>query len=184
MILITVGSTAVYFVLAFLLSAFVGRFKLKRWRLDSREVEFASLWRRFLANYIDMAILMAPFAVSLYLLFRKDAFFDNPFRFFALTLLSVLSMLAIGFLYFSLLEGTWGTTIGKKVCGIVVLKDNFTKCTLSRGFLRNLLRIVDFFFYYGVGLVTAVATMKWQRLGDIVAETVVVRDYQAPETIP
>jgi uncharacterized RDD family membrane protein YckC len=183
-ILITAASTAVYFLLAFLLSAFVGRFKLKRWRADSREVEFASLWRRFLANYIDTAILMAPFATPLYLLFRNDAFFDSPFRFFALTLLSMLSMLVIGFLYFSLLEGTWGKTIGKKICGIAVLKDNFTICTLSKGFLRNLLRIVDFFFYYWVGLVTAVATMKWQRLGDIVAETVVVRDRRAAETIP
>jgi uncharacterized RDD family membrane protein YckC len=176
MILITVASTAVYFFLAFVLSFFIGRFKLKKWRMGSIEYEFASLWRRFLANYIDTAILMAPFAVPLYLLFRNDAFFDNPFRFFALAFLAMLSMLVVGFLYFSLLEGIWGKTVGKKICGIVVLKDNFTKCTLSKGFLRNLLRIVDFFFYYWVGLVTAVATMKWQRLGDIVAETVVVRD--------
>jgi hypothetical protein len=61
-VLITVASTAVYFLLAFLFSLFVGRFKLKRWRVDSKEYEFASLWRRFLANYIDTAILMAPFA--------------------------------------------------------------------------------------------------------------------------
>ena len=184
MILITVASTAVYLLLAFLLSYFIGRFKLKRWRVDSKEYEFASLWRRYLANYIDTAILTAPFAAPLYLLFKNDAFFDNPFRFFALAFLSMLSMLVVGFLYFSLLEGIWGKTIGKKICGIVVLKDNFTKCTLSKGFLRNLLRIVDFFFYYGVGLVTAVATMKWQRLGDIVAETVVVRDHRAPENLP
>jgi len=174
-VLIIVASTAVYFLLAFLLSHFIGRFKLKRWRVGSREYELASLWRRFLANYIDTAILMAPFAAPLYLLFKNDVFFDNPFRFFAITLLSMLSMLVVGFLYFSLLEGIWGKTLGKKICGIVVLNDNFTKSTLSKGLLRNLLRVVDLFFYYGVGLVTAVATMKWQRLGDIVAETVVVR---------
>jgi uncharacterized RDD family membrane protein YckC len=127
---------------------------------------------------------MAPFAAPVYLLFTNDAFFDNPFRFFALALLSMLSMLVVGCFYFSLLEGIWGKTIGKKICGIVVLKDTFTKCTLSKGFLRNLLRIVDFFFYYGVGLVSAVATMKWQRLGDIVAETVVVRDHRASKSLP
>jgi uncharacterized RDD family membrane protein YckC len=82
------------------------------------------------------------------------------------------------------LEGIWGKTIGKKICGIVVLNDNFTKCTISKGLLRNLLRIVDFFFYYLVGVVSMVGTMKWQRLGDIVAETVVVRDHQASETLP
>ena len=89
----------------------------------------------------------------------------------------------VGYFYYSLLEGIWGKTIGKRICGIVVLKDNFTKCTISKGLLRNLLRIVDFLFYYGVGLVSAVATTKWQRLGDIVAETVVVRDRRASETI-
>jgi uncharacterized RDD family membrane protein YckC len=70
------------------------------------------------------------------------------------------------------------------ICGTVVLKENFTKCTLSNGLLRNLLRIVDFFFYYGVGLVSTVATMKWQRLGDIVAETVAVRDHRASGSLP
>jgi len=182
-VLIIVLPAAICLLLAFLLSLFIGRFKLKRWRMDSREYEFASLWRRFLANCIDTAILMAPFAAPIYLLFKNDAFFDNPFRFFSLAFLSMLSMLVVGFLYFSILEGIWGKTIGKKICGIVVLKDNFTKCVLSKGFLRNLLRIVDFFFYYWVGLVTAVATMKWQRLGDIVAETVVVRDRRASENL-
>ena len=38
------------------------------------------------------------------------------------------------------------------------------------------MRIVDLFFYYWVGFVSIVATMKWQRLGDIVAGTVVVSD--------
>ncbi len=183
-VLVAVSSTAVYLLLAFLLSFFIGRFKLKRWRMDSREYEFASLWRRFLANYIDTAILMVPFAAPAYLLFKDDAFFDNPFRLFALILFSTLVMTLVGYFYYSLLEGIWGKTIGKKICGIVVLKDNFTKCTLSKGLLRNLLRVVDFLFYYGVGLITAVATMKWQRLGDIVAETVVVRDRRASETIP
>ncbi len=183
-VLVTASSSAVYFLFAFLLSFFIGRYKLKKWRIDSKEYEFASLWRRFLANYIDTAILMLPFAVPAYLLFKIDAFFDNPFRLFALALLSMLAMIIVGYFYYSLLEGIWGKTLGKKICGIVVLKDNFTKCTLSKGLLRNLLRIVDFLFYYGVGLVTAVATMKWQRLGDIVAETVVVRDHRASRTLP
>ncbi len=181
-VLITVLSSAVYFLFAFLLSFFIGRYKLKNWRIDSKVYEFASLWRRFLANYIDSVILMVPFAAPAYLLFQVDTFFDNPFRLFALTLLSMVGMILVGYFYYSLLEGIWGKTIGKKICGVIVLKDNFTKCTLSKGFLRNLLRIVDFLFYYGVGLVTAVATMKWQRLGDIVAETVVVRDRRVPQT--
>jgi uncharacterized RDD family membrane protein YckC len=182
LILITISSAAIYFLLVFLLSFFIGKFKLKRWRIDSKEYEFASLWRRFLANYVDTLILMAPFAAPVYFLFKQDTFFDNPFRFFALILFSMLSMILVSYFYYSLLEGIWGKTIGKKICGIVVLKDNFTKCTISKGLLRNLLRIVDFFFYYLVGVVSVAGTMKWQRLGDIVAETIVVRDHRVSRT--
>ena len=56
-VLITILPAAIYFLLAFLLSFFIGKFKMKRWRIDSKEYEFASLWRRFLANYIDTLIL-------------------------------------------------------------------------------------------------------------------------------
>jgi uncharacterized RDD family membrane protein YckC len=41
---------------------------------------------------------------------------------------------------------------------------------------------VDFFFYYLVGVVSMAGTMKWQRLGDIVAETIVVRDHRVSQT--
>ena len=81
-----------------------------------------------------------------------------------------------GYLYHSLLEGLFGQTLGKKLCGIRVLKADFTPCGLSAGFLRNLLRIVDAFFYYLVAAISLAGTFKWQRLGDLVAETVVVRD--------
>jgi uncharacterized RDD family membrane protein YckC len=153
--------------------------------MDSRVYEFASLWRRFLADYIDTFITMAPFAIPVYFLFNEDTFFENPFKFIGLILYSVLAMMLVGYFYRSLLEGIWGKTIGKKICGIVVLKDDFMKCNISKGLLRNLMRIVDiFFFYYWVGLVSIVGTIKWQRLGDIVAGTVVVRDHTKPITKP
>jgi len=174
--LIAISSTAIYFLLAFLLSLFVGRYKLKRWKTVLKEYEFASLWRRFLADWVDTFITTAPFAVPIYFLFREDSFFDNPFRFLALILFSMSVMLLVCYFYRSLLEGIWGKTIGKKICGIVVLTEDFTKCSIPKGLLRNLLRIVDLFFYYWVAVVSVVATMKWQRLGDIVAGTVVVRD--------
>ncbi len=181
-VLISIASQAIFFLLAFLLSFFIGKFKLKTWRMDSRDYEFASLWRRFLADYIDTLITSAPFIVPVYLLLKEETFLDNPFQFFGLILYSMLAMLLVGFFYRSLLEGIWGKTIGKKIGRIIVLKDDFTKCNISKGLLRNLMRIVDvFFFYYLVGVVSIVGTMKWQRLGDIVAETVVVRDKRFKE---
>ena len=182
MAFITISSTAICFLLAFLLSLFIGKFKLKRWRIELREYEFASLWRRFLADCIDTVITMAPLALPVYFLFKEDTFFDNPFQSFALIFSSILTMMLVGYIYHSLLEGIWGKTIGKKICGIIVLGDDFTKCNIPKGLLRNLMRIVDLFFYYWVAVVSIVATMKWQRLGDIVAGTVVVRDRRVSRT--
>ena len=107
---------------------------------------------------------------------KDDFISENPFKFFGLIFFSMAVMVLGNFLYHSLLEGLWGKTIGKKICGIVVLKDDFTQCTLGSGFLRNLMRIVDSFFYYLVAVVAVAGTMKWQRLGDLVAGTIVVRD--------
>jgi uncharacterized RDD family membrane protein YckC len=174
--LLAISSTAIYFLLAYLLSFFIGKFKLKTWRMELREYEFASLWRRLLADCIDTFITMAPFALPIYSLFKEDTFLDNPFRLFSLIAFSMLMMMLVCYFYRSLSEGIWGKTIGKKICGIIVLKDDFTRCNIPKGLLRNLLRIIDLFFYYWVAVVSIVGTMKWQRLGDIVAGTVVVRD--------
>ena len=41
--------------------------------------------------------------------------------------------------------------------------------------LRNLLRVVDGFFFYLVGFITAIATTDNQRVGDLAASTQVVK---------
>jgi uncharacterized RDD family membrane protein YckC len=166
----------IFFVFIFLLSLLIRKFKLKTWRMNAREYEFASLFRRTLAMTIDFLLITIPAVAPLYFVLRDGLLFENPFQYIGLAAYSMTVMLLGSFLYHSLLEGLWGKTIGKKICGIVVLKDDFSKCTIGRGFLRNVMRIVDGFFYYLVAVVAMAGTMKWQRLGDIVAGTVVVRD--------
>ena len=173
---VSLVSNIIFFLFVFLLSFLIRKYKLKTWRIDTREYEFASLFRRFLAKSIDFFLIMIPACIPLYFVLKEDLFFETPFKFIGLFFYSF-GMMVLGiFLYHSLLEGTWGKTIGKKICGIVVLNEDFTKCTIGRGFLRNLMRIVDNFFYYLVGVVAMAGTMRWQRLGDLVAGTVVVKD--------
>ena len=166
----------IFFVFIFLLSLVIRKFKLKTWRIEAREFEFASLFRRTLAKSIDFLLVTIPAVAPIYFVLSDDPFFENPFQYIGLAVYSMTVMLLGSFLYHSLLEGLWGKTLGKKMCGIVVLKDDFSKCTIGRGFLRNVMRIVDSFFYYLVAVVAMAGTMKWQRLGDIVAGTIVVRD--------
>ncbi len=149
---------------------------MRTWRVDSKEIEFASLFRRFIAKSLDSIIIMIPAFIPLYLGLRDDLFLENPFKLVSLIFYILGAMLLSSLLYHSLMEGIWGKTIGKKICGIIVLKEDFKKCSLGMGFLRNIMRIVDSFFYYLVGIIAITGTLKWQRLGDLVAGTVVVKD--------
>ena len=97
--------------------------------------------------------------------------------------------LLIGFilplLYFFLLEGLWdGYTVGKKVMGIKVVKEDGSPCTLGASVIRNLLRIIDSFFYYAVGFIFMASSDRRQRLGDRVAGTVVVTDTPRTQGAP
>jgi uncharacterized RDD family membrane protein YckC len=82
--------------------------------------------------------------------------------------------------YFILFE--WllnGQTPGKRVLHIRVIKHGGYALRFLDTLLRNLLRVVDFLpLFYGVGLTSILLTRESQRLGDLVAGTLVV--YQEP----
>jgi uncharacterized RDD family membrane protein YckC len=82
--------------------------------------------------------------------------------------------------YFILLE--WllnGQTAGKRLLHIRVIKQGGYSLRFFDTLLRNLLRVVDFLpLFYGVGLTSLLLTRDSQRLGDLVAGTLVV--YQEP----
>lgn len=175
-VVLLILSSLVFLFFIYLLSVFIRKFKLKAWQVNSTEYEFASLFRRFIAKVIDTIIIIIPPAIVIvWFLFSQD-FWTNPFKLCAIGIFAFIYLILGNFLYHSLLEGIYGKTPGKKICGIVVLKDDFSKCGLLAGFLRNVMRIADNFFYYLVGIISMAGTLKWQRLGDIVAETVVVRE--------
>lgn len=59
--------------------------------------------------------------------------------------------------------------------GLVVVHDNGTPISWSASLIRNLLRVADFFpLFYGTGLLVMLASRRFQRLGDMVAGTLVV----------
>ena len=79
-------------------------------------------------------------------------------------------------LYYILLEGYRGQTVGKMLLGIkVVREDNGEVPGLGAATIRTLLRIIDGIFSYLVAFVTVLISGKNQRLGDIAAHTLVVR---------
>ena len=79
--------------------------------------------------------------------------------------------------YFVLLEWLWqGQTVGKRLYGLRVIRDDGAPAGFTAVLVRNLMRIVDFLpGLYGIGLISIIVTSRSQRLGDIAAGTYVVR---------
>ncbi len=125
------------------------------------------IWQRVLAYLIDGIIIM-PFLIVPILI--GTAFGDIGF------LMTTFVGLVVIFVYVFLLEGLYGYTPGKYMLGLVVVKSDGSNCTISASILRNLLWFVDqlpVFNLVAMGLI--LLTDDNQRVGDLVADTVVVR---------
>lgn len=80
--------------------------------------------------------------------------------------------------YFTLFEAFWnGRTPGKRVARIRVIQKSGRPIGLFESMARNFIRYVDQIpFFYAVGAVAIFVTREHQRLGDLAAGTLVVRD--------
>ncbi|HEX8720871.1 MAG TPA: RDD family protein [Pyrinomonadaceae bacterium] len=84
--------------------------------------------------------------------------------------------------YFVLFEWAWsGQTPGKRWLRLRVIREDGRPVTFWEAAARNLVRILDMepFPFYSVGLVSVFVSRRDQRLGDLVAGTVVVREREA-----
>lgn len=97
--------------------------------------------------------------------------------------LPVLILFLVKMLYGMVLEGFWrGQTLGKYVLGLRVVDDQGLSLRPSQVVVRNILRLVDSLpIFYLVGGISMVLTRHCQRLGDLAAGTVVVRESRARE---
>jgi len=56
----------------------------------------------------------------------------------------------------------------------LVIRRDLQACGFGRAFLRNILKLVDGFFSFMIGIMVAALSENWQRVGDMAARTVVV----------
>jgi uncharacterized RDD family membrane protein YckC len=134
---------------------------------------------RFLAFGIDLAgITLISGMFSQILLLAAIVSAD-----FALALRTV-SYFVVTIGYSIVLEWIWrGQTLGKRVLRIRVVDAEGFRLRPVQIVIRNLLRVVDLLpAFYAVGGICCLLSPKYQRLGDIAANTVVI--YTAHEKIP
>jgi uncharacterized RDD family membrane protein YckC len=80
--------------------------------------------------------------------------------------------------YHALFEGAFGWTIGKKIIGLKVVREDGSRAGFGRALVRNLARPLDAEYPLGVflGASFLMATRRRQRPGDLWARTLVVQD--------
>ncbi len=146
-------------------------------------VTYATLGSRAVAAIVDhiilfiiTAILTIPMGLSMMPYAMNPS---NPFNVIAMASAWV-SYAALSFViwlvYFTYFEGTTGQTPGKSAVHIKVTKMKGGRLNYVDAFIRSLLRIIDNLpFLYILGIILVAATEKNQRLGDLAANTIVVK---------
>jgi uncharacterized RDD family membrane protein YckC len=154
------------------------------------EVTLAGLGSRTGAAFVDGLIITATLVVLLIAISILGGLADQSSDdlYFLIVGIGALAsfVLLIGYyLVFESLNG--GRTPGKAAFGIRVIKVDGRPLGFGAVAIRNLVRLVDFLpAFYAVGLIAMVSNKRNQRLGDMAAGTVVIRDRKvgaAPATL-
>ncbi|NIP81583.1 MAG: hypothetical protein GWM90_21155 [Gemmatimonadetes bacterium] len=147
--------------------------------------EIADLGSRFLALLLDSLVIFAAFLGLLLLGIWVTARVDVPDPLLGWGgMVMILVSFAVLWGYFTYFEGFHnGRTPGKRGAGLRVIHEGGHPITLRGAAIRNLIRLVDLQPAFS-GMVGGVAMMlhpRTQRLGDMAAGTLVVRDRGALE---
>ncbi len=132
---------------------------------------------RGIAWLVDSIILGVATSVALFVtlpVFAAEPFFSS-LTVNSLSWIGIPEALLVQSVYFTALEGRYGQTLGKLVSETKVVNEDGSRVGYRAATLRTVLRLIDFLpIFYGVGAVLIWSSGKRQRLGDVVAHTIVI----------
>lgn len=137
--------------------------------------ETAGIGSRFAAQLLDLLVLTAVLVAVGLAAYGLIVLTGQPAT-------GLLAFVVLGFAsfwaYWILPEALWsGQTVGKYVMHLRVIDARGGPISAGQAVIRNLLRIVDFLpWSYALGAVVMFGTVRSQRLGDLAAGTVVIRE--------
>jgi len=168
-------------ILAVILSAMMRRHRVTDYSFAAHEARFASLTRRAVAQLIDLAVVAGPAIGAFPFIMWKSmsGSIEEPSTFAAGVAFFAPMLAGIGWamltaLAFTYTEGRSGLTPGKWITKIRVLGTDLQPCGFGRSLVRNLLKCIDGFFNFMVGIMVVALSEHWQRVGDMAARTIVV----------
>jgi len=141
--------------------------------------KFAGLWFLFLALFIDFLFFCIIFSPITKVIkgvwfmgfsnhqWKYGLFISDPL---------CLAFLLFMFLFYVILEGTTGATLGKWIVGLRVIGAYSGKISLSKSLLRNILRLIDGLPAFNIiGIIFIINSPEKARFGDKVAGTRVIK---------
>lgn len=142
------------------------------------ELQYAGFVERVIAFLADMAaffiLIMPPVALAVLLLARAEGAAQLPaVLMFGMAVSVGIVVSGVIIFYFPVLESLFGCTLGKRLMGLRVRREDGSRVGLGPAFVRRLS------FYFEILVLDALFvpfTEKKQRAFDIVAKTVVLRD--------
>ncbi|MFP4028517.1 MAG: RDD family protein [Candidatus Brocadiia bacterium] len=164
-------------LLAIVLAALMRKYRVCQYDSHQRQIPYASLTRRAFAQIVDSLLLGLPTIVGFFMIFRSGWRMFSPAHILIGMALVSGGMFwgLLGLVILSVIEGKRGITPGKWLLGIRVLGTDMKPCGVGRALVRNILKLVDGMCYFLVGILLVSLTKNWQRLGDMAAQTVVLR---------
>jgi len=129
------------------------------------EQTIASIGERIAATLLDLLFIMCYFIVVIVVYNLTNS-------------ATIVTILSIPPSVYSIISESLmnGQSWGKKILKIKVIKLDGTPTTFSSYFLRWVLRLVEILVTFGsLATITIILNRKGQRLGDIAANTVVIR---------
>jgi uncharacterized RDD family membrane protein YckC len=146
----------------------------------SLELPLAGVGSRFAALLVDSLLQIIAFVGLVFLLLAVDA---GGFTGDAVLAVAGFALVFVYPVAFEL--GASGRTPGKRWSSLRVVCDDGSAITFRASALRNLVRLVDAIpGFYFVGAVAIFASRNNQRLGDLAAGTIVVREPRAAKGAP
>ena len=140
--------------------------------VNESEHTYAGFWVRTFAALIDGLVLFPLSALYMLILVGINSL--------ALTMLGLIAAM----IYKPYMEYRYGATLGKMALGIRVVKVSGGNPSMGELFLRWSFRLIDIFLSVGsIAALSASSSDKTQRLGDVIANTCVIKLKPSTNTV-
>lgn len=139
--------------------------------------EVAGVGTRFLAALVDTAIQVAIVVAVFVVMAALGGSISGAGGFVAIAIgILIISIVLLG--YYIFFELIWnGQSPGKRTLHLRVIQTNGYPVTPFAILIRNILRLIDWLpSLYAVGVIAMIANRRAQRLGDLAAGTMVVKE--------